>query len=123
MEIIIFIITNLLFLGIWFKFGVQSSIKQGYNQLEKEIQNDIIDNVEKNIENNNFISIINNFLKEKFINVIQIFNMPKKEYESEFKLKNNFLLECNEKIKNKKILKDLIQYGVVKYLKKKKERK
>ena len=30
---IIFIITNLLFLGIWFKFGVQSSIKQGYNQL------------------------------------------------------------------------------------------
>ena len=80
-------------------------------------------NVEKNIENNNFISIINSFLKEKFINVIQIFNMPKKEYESEFKLKNNFLLECNEKIKNKKILKDLIQYGVVKYLNKKKERK
>lgn len=54
---IIFIITNLLFLGIWFKFGVQSSIKQGYNELEKEIQNDIIDNVEKNIENNNQINI------------------------------------------------------------------
>lgn len=54
---IIFIITNLLFLGIWFKFGVQSSIKQGYNELQKEIQNDIIDNVEKNIENNNQINI------------------------------------------------------------------
>ena len=57
-------------------------------------------NVEKNIENNNFISIINSFLKEKFINVIQIFNMPKEDYETKFKLKNNFLLECNEKIKN-----------------------
>ena len=80
-------------------------------------------NVEKKIENNNCISIIKRFLKEKFINVIQIFNMPKKEYESEFKLKNNFLLECNQKIKNKEILKDLIQCGVVEYLNKKKERK
>ena len=35
--------------------------------------------------------------------------MPKKEYESEFKLKNNFLLQCNEKIKNKEILKELIK--------------
>ena len=78
-------------------------------------------NVEKNIENN--ISIINSFLKEKFINVIQIFNMTKEDYETKFQLKNNFLLECNEKIKNKKILKELIQYGVVKYLNKKKERK
>ena len=80
-------------------------------------------NVEKNIENNNCISIIKRFLKEKFINVIQIFNIPKKEYESEFKLKNNFLFECNEKIKNKEILKELIKFGVVEYLNKKKERK
>ena len=80
-------------------------------------------NVEKKIENNNCISIIKRFLKEKFINVIQIFNMPKKEYESEFKLKNNFLLECNEKIKNKEILKELIKFDVVDYLNNKKERK
>ena len=80
-------------------------------------------NVEKKIENNNCISIIKRFLKEKFINVIQIFNMPKKEYESEFKLKNNFLLQCNEKIKNKEILKELIKFGVVDYLNNKKERK
>jgi len=49
--------------------------------------------------------------------------MTKEDYETKFQLKNNFLLECNEKIKNKKILKELIQSGVVKYLNKKKERK
>jgi len=93
--------------------------KETIEKFEAFVEN----NVEKNIENNNFISIINSFLKEKFINVIQIFNMTKEDYETKFQLKNNFLLECNEKIKNKKILKELIQYGVVKYLNKKKERK
>ena len=50
--IITFIIINLLFLTIWFKFGVQSSIKQGYTELQTELQNDIIANIEKNIEKN-----------------------------------------------------------------------
>jgi len=92
-------------------------------EIIEEFEEFVENNVEKNIENNKIISIINSFLKEKFINVIQIFNMTKEDYETKFQLKNNFLLECNEKIKNKKILKELIQYGVVKYLNKKKERK
>ena len=50
--IITFILINLLFLIFWFKFGVQSSIKQGYTDLQKELHNDIIDNIEKNIRDN-----------------------------------------------------------------------
>lgn len=46
---VIFLITNFLFLGIWFKFGVQSSIKEGYNSLEKEIKDDIFSNIEKSV--------------------------------------------------------------------------
>lgn len=49
---IIFLLTNFLFLGIWFKFGVQSSIKEGYSSLEKEIKEDIFSNIEKSIRNN-----------------------------------------------------------------------
>ena len=45
---VIFLITNFIFLGIWFKFGVQSSIKEGYTSLEKEIKEDILSNIEKN---------------------------------------------------------------------------
>ncbi|MBR4830507.1 MAG: HAMP domain-containing histidine kinase [Bacilli bacterium] len=45
---IIVLITNAIFLGIWFKFGVQSSIKEGYTSLEKEIKEDILSNIEKN---------------------------------------------------------------------------
>ena len=45
---IIVLITNFIFLGIWFKFGVQSSIKEGYSTLEKEIKEDILSNIEKN---------------------------------------------------------------------------
>ena len=48
--ILTFIIINLIFLIFWFKFGVQSSIKQGYTELQRELQNDIIDNIEKNIK-------------------------------------------------------------------------
>jgi signal transduction histidine kinase len=44
---IIILITNIIFLGIWFKFGVQSSIKEGYSSLEKEIKEDILSNIEK----------------------------------------------------------------------------
>ena len=46
---IIVLVTNFLFLGIWFKFGVQSSIKEGYSSLEKEIKEDILSNIEKSI--------------------------------------------------------------------------
>ncbi len=46
---VIFLITNFIFLGIWFKFGVQSSIKEGYASLEKEIKEDIFSNIEKSI--------------------------------------------------------------------------
>jgi signal transduction histidine kinase len=45
---IIILITNSLFLTIWFKFGVQSSIKEGYTSLEKEIKEDILSNIKKN---------------------------------------------------------------------------
>ena len=45
---VIFLLTNFIFLGIWFKFGVQSSIKEGYSSLEKEIKEDIFSNIEKN---------------------------------------------------------------------------
>ena len=48
----IFLITNFVFLGIWFKFGVQSSIKEGYESLEKEIKEDIFSNIEKSIRGN-----------------------------------------------------------------------
>ncbi len=44
---IIILITNIIFLGIWFKFGVQSSRKEGYSSLEKEIKEDILSNIEK----------------------------------------------------------------------------
>jgi signal transduction histidine kinase len=50
--IIIFIAINLLFLTFWFKYGVQTSIKQGYEELQNELHNDIIDNIEKNIKDN-----------------------------------------------------------------------
>lgn len=50
--IVFFIAINLVFLILWFKFGVQSSIRQGYTDLQKELQNDIIDNIEKNIKEN-----------------------------------------------------------------------
>lgn len=50
--IIFFMIINFSFLICWFKFGVQSSINQGYKDMQDEIQNDIIDNIEKNIEKN-----------------------------------------------------------------------
>ena len=46
---VIFLITNFIFLGIWFKFGVQSSIKEGYSSLEKEIKEDIFSNIEKSL--------------------------------------------------------------------------
>ena len=45
---VIVLITNAIFLGIWFKFGVQSSIKEGYSSLEKEIKEDILSNIQKN---------------------------------------------------------------------------
>lgn len=51
--ILTFIVINLLFLLFWFKFGVQSSIKQGYTDLQNELQNDIIDNINKNIRDHN----------------------------------------------------------------------
>jgi len=50
--IIIFILINLLFLSFWFKFGVTSSIKQGYEDLQNELHTDIINNIEKNIKDN-----------------------------------------------------------------------
>lgn len=53
---VLFILINFTFLGTWFKYGVQSSIQQGYTELEREIKNDIIDNIEKNIENNNEVN-------------------------------------------------------------------
>ncbi len=80
--------------------------------------------VDKNIENNNFIlNNINSFLDKKLIDIIEIFNMSREEYEKTFKLKNNFLLEYNETIKNKENIKNLIEFGIVKYLDNKKERK
>lgn len=51
--ILTFIVINLLFLLFWFKYGVQSSIKQGYMDLQNELQNDIIDNINKNIRDHN----------------------------------------------------------------------
>ena len=77
----------------------------------------------KNIENNNYILSVNSFLDEKLIEIIEIFNMPKEEYEKTFKLKNNFLLEYNETIKNKENIKNLIKFDIIKYLDNKNERK
>ena len=49
--------------------------------------------------------------------------MSKEEYEKTLKLKNNFLLEYNETIKNKENIKNLIKFGIVKNLDNKNERK
>ncbi len=75
--------------------------------------------VEKKIEFNNFVLMFNRFLDTKFSEIIKIFNMSKEEYKNTFDLENNFLLECKDKIKNKKDLKDLIEFDVSVYLNKK----
>ena len=35
---VLFILINFTFLGTWFKYGVQSSIQQGYTELEREAE-------------------------------------------------------------------------------------
>lgn len=50
--IILFIVINLLFLSMWFKFGVKASLKQGYDELQNEVSSDIIENIQKSVNNN-----------------------------------------------------------------------
>ena len=61
--------------------------------------------VEKKIEENDFVLKFNSFLDKTFSEIIKIFNMSQEEYKKTYGLENNFLLECKEKIKNKKKLK------------------
>ena len=61
--IIIFIIVNLLFLTIWYKFGVQSSINQGYDELQREVQTDIIENIQRSIDENKKLDVKTLFQK------------------------------------------------------------
>ena len=78
--ILFFIIINLLFLMFWFRYGVQSSIKQGYTDLQKELQNDIIDNIEKNIKDNDTLDVPSLFdLIAKKYNLILIVRNSKYE--------------------------------------------
>ena len=37
--LLLFIFINCLFLMLWYNFGVKSSIQDGYNELQNEIQN------------------------------------------------------------------------------------
>lgn len=61
--IILFIIVNLAFLSIWFKFGVTSSINHGYEELQKEVSSEIIDNIQKSIQINKKLEIDELFQK------------------------------------------------------------
>ncbi len=118
----------------------KNQVKKNFNLeiLDKTIidiiNNDCIDDTNKNViekfeefiqnnsENNKIFNLIKRFLSEKLAEVIKIFNMSKEEYETEFKFENKFLLKYSEKIINKKELINLIEYGLIEYLKNKRER-
>ena len=118
----------------------KNQVKKNFNLeiLDKTIidiiNNDCIDDTNKNViekfeefiqnnsENNKIFNLIKRFLNEKLAEVIKIFNMSKEEYETEFKFENKFLLKYSEKIINKKELINLIEYGLIEYLKNKRER-
>lgn len=55
--LILFIFVNILFLMLWYNFGVKTSIQDGYNELQGELHNDIFDSIEKRIKDNDEVDI------------------------------------------------------------------
>ena len=80
------------------------------------------ENIYKKNKDDKNLKLINNFLKKKLIEIIEIFGMNEELFEMEYGFKNEYLLEQNHKIINKYYLKNLINFGVIEFIKSKKGR-
>ena len=93
-----------------------------YNE---NINDDAITSFEKNFENNQSnenLILINNILNMKFQDLIKTYGISNESFIQEYRFHNKYLL-ANLNIKNKVLVRNLIEYGIDKYYGNKKERK
>ena len=81
------------------------------------------EDIYKKNEGDKNLKLIKILLKKKLIEIIEIFGMDENRFEREYGFKNQYLLEKNLSIKNNIYVKNLINFGVIDFLKAKTGRK